>query len=156
MSADEVIGAALKVAQTVYKTVSEHPMVAVPLLIVTVIVLVLISPAGGASASRDGRRVFTTQERRRAFERAGWRCEHKNPLWMRCSNSASQGDHIYPWSKGGRTAMSNHQALCAYHNNRKSGSVPSRLYIIRLEMRRRSYFPSGESVHVEWREGAAR
>src|SRR5699024_10780838 len=50
--------------------------------------------------------------------------------------------------------MSNQQALCPFHNARKSGSVPTRMYIYRLQWRRRRYFPDGTSPQVEWRPGA--
>ena len=49
--------------------------------------------------------------------------------------------------------MSNQRALCPFHNARKSGSVPSRMYILRLQWRRRRYFPGGASPRIEWRTG---
>lgn len=134
----------------------EHPMSALPVGIAAVVGIVLGGPAGGSCSSRDPRRVFTAAERRAAFERAGLRCEHKAVLWSRCTNTPTQADHIYPWARGGRTSMSNLQALCAFHNNRKSDSVPSRFYILRLQARRRRYFPPGEAPRVEWRQGATR
>jgi len=51
--------------------------------------------------------------------------------------------------------MSNQQALCPFHNSRKSGTVPTRMYILRLQWRRRHYFPEKASTRVEWRPGAA-
>src|SRR5699024_8150081 len=134
--------------------VLDHPWILLPAAAVTLVAIVLASPAGGASETRDPQRAFTAAERREAFERAGLRCEHKPLLWHRCTNTPTQGDHIYPWSKGGRTAMSNQQALCPFHNARKSGSVPTRMYIYRLQWRRRRYFPDGTSPQVEWRPGA--
>src|SRR5690625_517019 len=133
----------------------DHPWALVPVAVVVLVVIILASPAGGASASRDPQRLFTAAERREAFERAGLRCEHKPMLWHRCTNTPTQGDHIYPWSKGGRTVMSNQQALCPFHNARKSGSVPSRTYILRLQWRRRRYFPGDVPTRVEWQAGAA-
>lgn len=150
--ADALADLALRIGSAVVA----HPESLIPVVVGCAVLIILVSPVSGSSPNRDPRRTFTSDERQRAFARAGWRCEHKNPLWMRCTNTPSQGDHIYPWSRGGRTAMSNHQALCAFHNNRKSGHVPSRLYVMALQMRRRRYFPEGESVLVEWREGAAR
>src|SRR5699024_4403465 len=88
-------------------------------------------------------------------EPAGLRCERKPLLCHRGTNTPTQGDHIYPWSKGGRTVMSNQQALCPFHNARKSGSVPSRMYILRLQWRRRRYFPGDVPTRVEWQAGAA-
>lgn len=135
--------------------VLDHPWSLVPLGGLVLALMLLAGPAGGGSDRRDPKRMFTAAERTQAFARAGLRCEHKSPLWFRCTNTPTQGDHIYPWSRGGRTAMSNQQALCAFHNNRKSGAVPSRVYIIRLQRRRRRYFPPEENLRVEWRIGAA-
>lgn len=132
-----------------------NPWPLVVLAAAALVVTILGAPAGGSSKYRDPKRMFTAAERMHAFTRAGLRCEHKSIFWSRCTNTPTQGDHIYPWSRGGRTAMSNQQALCAFHNNRKSGSVPSRAYIIRLQRRRRRYFPPGEDPRVEWRIGAA-
>jgi len=133
----------------------DHPWVLVPLAAAAMACVILASPAGGATEARDPRRAFTAAERRAAFERAGLRCEHKPLLWHRCTNTPTQGDHIYPWSRGGRTAMSNQQALCPFHNGRKSGTVPTRMHILRLQWRRRRYFPESESPRIEWRPGAA-
>lgn len=135
--------------------VLEHPWSLAPLGVLILALVLLAGPAGGGSDRRDPKRMFTAAERAQAFTRAGLRCEHKPLLWFRCTNTPTQGDHIYPWSRGGRTAMSNQQALCAFHNNRKSGAVPSRAYIIRLQRRRRRYFPPEENLRVEWRLGAA-
>lgn len=135
--------------------VLEHPWSLVPLGGLVLVLVLLAGPAGGGSDQRDPKRMFTAAERTQAFTRAGLRCEHKPLLWSRCTNTPTQGDHIDPWSRGGRTTMSNQQALCAFHNNRKSGSVPSRAYIIRLQRRRRRYFPPEEDLRVEWRLGAA-
>lgn len=133
----------------------DHPWILLPVAVAVLVCIMLASPAGGATDSRDPRRVFTAAERREAFQRAGLQCEHKPILWSRCTNTPTQGDHIYPWSKGGRTAMSNQQALCPFHNARKSGSVPTRIYIYRLQLRRRRYFPDGTSPLIEWRPGTA-
>lgn len=141
----------LHVLEAVLGVIVQHPWLLAPVAVSLLACVVLASPAGGACESRDPRRGFSAAERRAAFERAGLRCEHKSILWHRCTNTPTQGDHIYPWSCGGRTAMSNQQALCPFHNNRKSGSVPTRMYILRLQLRRRSYFPTGESPRIQWR-----
>jgi 5-methylcytosine-specific restriction endonuclease McrA len=106
---------------------------------------------GLAPVRKDPKRLFTATERMRCFQRAGNRCEHKALLLPRCSRAPEAGDHVYPHSRGGATVMSNCQALCRAHNSRKSGRVPSALYLARLERRRRSYFPPGEPVKVVWR-----
>lgn len=116
------------------------------------VMIVLVAAARrGRQVQRDPKRLFTSAERQEASRRAGGRCEHKSVIWFRCSAPGTHGDHIYPWSRGGATVMMNHQWLCAKHNLRKSDHVPSRVYIWRLERRRKSYFPQGVDPHVDWR-----
>lgn len=121
------------------------------LAIVGVMVIMVIVARRRAPIQKDPKRLFTSQERQEAARRAGGRCEHKSPLWFRCSRDGAHGDHIYPWSKGGSTTMSNHQWLCVMHNLRKSNHVPSKLYIWRLEQRRKRYFPRDIDPRVEYR-----
>lgn len=155
MNEASMLSGALHVLKAVLGVIVQHPWLLVPVAAALFVRVVLASPAGGACDVRDPRRGFTVDERRAAFERAGHRCEHKSMLWHRCTNTATQGDHIFPWSRGGRTAMSNQQALCPFHNSRKSGSVPTRMYILRLQWRRYRYFPKGESTRIQWKLGAA-
>lgn len=155
MTETPTLSSVLQVLETVLGVIIQHPWLLAPAAVSLLVCVVLASPAGGACVSRDPRRSFSAAERRAAFERAGHRCEHKSVLWHRCTNTPTQGDHIFPWSRGGRTAMSNQQALCPFHNSRKSGSVPTRMYILRLQWRRRRYFPERESPRVQWRQGAA-
>lgn len=154
MTESPMLSGVLQVLEAVLDVLVQHPWLLVPVAIGLLACVVLASPAGGACASRDPRRGFNAAERRAAFERAGLRCEHKSILWHRCSNTPTQGDHIFPWSRGGRTTMSNQQALCPFHNSRKSGSVPTRIYILRLQWRRRRYFPEDISARVQWKPGA--
>ena len=62
-------------------------------------------------------RVFSEQMKRRVYEKQ----EHKCAI---CGNvfdfADMQGDHIVPWSKGGRTVEDNLQMLCSTCNNDKS------------------------------------
>ena len=155
MTGAPMLSGILHVLEAVLGVIVQHPWLVAPVAVSLLVCVVLASPAGGACESRDPRRGFTVAERRAAFERAGLRCEHKAILWHRCTNTPTQGDHVFPWSRGGRTAMSNQQALCPFHNARKSGAVPTRMYILRLQCRRRRYFPEAESARVRWRPGAA-
>lgn len=154
MTGAPMLSGVLHVLEAVLGVIVQYPWLLAPVAVALLGCVVLASPAGGACSSRDPRRGFTVAERRAAFERAGHRCEHKAIFWHRCTNTPTQGDHIYPWSRGGRTAMSNQQALCPFHNSRKSGSVPTRIYILRLQWRRRRYFPDGVSPRIQWRPGA--
>lgn len=155
MTGAPMLSGVLHMLEAVHGVIVQHPWLLAPVAIVLLVSMVLASPAGGGCGSRDPRRGFTVAERRAAFERARLRCEHKAIFWHRCTNTPTQGDHIYPWSRGGRTAMSNQQALCPFHNSRKSGTVPTRLYILRLQWRRRRYFPDEISPRIQWRPGAA-
>ena len=68
----------------------------------------------------DARRTFSRPEVRRVWERQGrvcTLCERSIPFDL------MHGDHIHPWSKSGRTALENCQALCGSCNLRK-GSQP--------------------------------
>ncbi len=62
-------------------------------------------------------RSFTDNMKREAYER-------QNGLCPKCGNhfeiSEMQGDHITPWSQGGKTVAENCQMLCADCNRRKS------------------------------------
>ncbi|WP_414689498.1 HNH endonuclease [Nocardioides sp.] len=87
--------------------------------------------------------------------RAGGRCE--GPLFLvvgRCREEAKEVDHIYPWSKGGPTVVSNGQALCRGHNRRKSNARPPWWYVLALERRRAGYCPPGVDVRVRARMSA--
>jgi len=97
----------------------------------------------------DVLRGFRFDARRIVLGRAGNRCE--GPLfvaWGRCQGEAEEVDHVYPWSKGGSTVVSNGQALCRRHNRSKSNQTPSWWYVLSLERRRRQYFPIGDEVRV--------
>lgn len=98
-----------------------------------------------AHAPRDPVRLFSPEQKAAASRRCGGRCEHKPMLWLRCSASGTAGDHIVPWSRGGRTVPSNLQMLCTRHNSRKSNKYPSLLYRWRLARRRRHYRVAGYS-----------
>ena len=81
--------------------------------------------------------------------RAAGRCEAGLVLvWGRCRQAATEVDHVYPWSKGGATVVSNGQALCRDHNRRKSNATPPWWYVWSLERRRRAYFPGDADIRV--------
>lgn len=47
--------------------------------------------------------------------------------WSGCGKKVTwseyEADHVYPWSKGGKTTVENGQVLCSTHNKKKSSSV---------------------------------
>jgi hypothetical protein len=126
----------------------------VPILVlVGVLLLLLTSPMPGRGPRpflpRDAWRGFRFAARRTVLTRAGGRCESPMLLgWGRCRENATEVDHIYPWSKGGPTVVSNGQALCRRHNRRKSSLRPPWWYVLSLERRRAGYFLPGVDVRV--------
>lgn len=134
---------------------SEQFVVAAFVAAVILFVVVLGRLRRGAREQRDPQRVFTAAQRQAMFRRAGGQCEHKRMILPRCTAAPTHADHIFPWSRGGATVLSNGQALCARHNLAKSNKVPSSFYIWRLESRRRRYFDDPREVRVEYRLGVA-
>ena len=122
-------------------------------LIPTVVLLVALSfpmlRRGPNSSNRDVGRGFKYGPRRTVLARAGERCEAPGFLvWGRCSSPAVEVDHVFPWSRGGPTVVTNGQALCSAHNRAKGAVNPPWWYVLGLERRRRSYFPEGADVRV--------
>lgn len=96
---------------------------------------------------KDPKRLFSSEQRRIGFTRAGRRCEMDGLLvFTRCRRAAEHGDHWIPHSKGGMTNMENFVAACAICNLAKSNRTPSRLETFRLESRRQRYFPDSVPV----------
>lgn len=116
-----------------------------------VLALLALAKVLVAPPTRDTQRLFTTEQRLEIARRAGGRCEATGGVGRRCPAPGSQADHVYPWSKGGYTIVSNGQWLCAKDNNLKRATIPSPWYRWRLERRRRGYFPPGSDVRVSWR-----
>ena len=104
---------------------------------------------GPNSSTRDVWRGFKYAPRQTVLSRASGRCEGAAFIaWGRCSSPAVQVDHVFPWSRGGPTVVSNGQALCAGHNRSKGAMTPPWWYVLSLERRRRAYFPQGADVRV--------
>lgn len=64
-------------------------------------------------------RAFTPAMKQKAYERQDGICPHCNATF---DISDMEGDHIDPWSKGGRTEEGNCQMLCRPCNRRKSST----------------------------------
>ena len=67
-------------------------------------------------------RTFTEAQKHRAYERQGHKCPYcvADGIDTEYDYSDMQGDHIVPWSQGGRTVDENLQMLCRKCNNSKS------------------------------------
>ena len=63
-------------------------------------------------------RAFTESQKRAAYERQEGVC---SVCKQRFTFEEMQGDHITPWSKGGKTVPENCKMLCAECNRRKGG-----------------------------------
>ena len=127
-----------------------------PLLItVLAVLIVLMAPLPGrgpVSSRKDEWRSFKFAARRAVMDRAGGRCEAPALIvWGRCSEKATDADHIYPWSRGGPTIVSNGQALCRRHNLSKGSLPPPWWLVLGLERRREAYVPRGMAVRVSAR-----
>lgn len=66
-------------------------------------------------------RAFSDAQKRRAYEKQGHKCPCcvKNGIDTEYAYEDMQGDHIIPWSQGGRTVDDNLQMLCQKCNNDK-------------------------------------
>lgn len=62
-------------------------------------------------------RTFSEKDKVTMYNRQGGKC---NLCGKPCELSAMQGDHVIPWSKGGKTTLDNGQMLCASCNLSKS------------------------------------
>ncbi|WP_422759059.1 HNH endonuclease [Paenarthrobacter sp. C1] len=113
-------------------------------------IFVLIYAARAAARNRpvatDPSRLFSQAQRNEGFARAGGRCELDGFFFTRCKGKAHHGDHHFPWSRGGSTSMTNFVAACARCNTSKGSKIPSAWATMRMEARRRKYFPQGVPV----------
>ena len=62
-------------------------------------------------------RAFPESIKRSVYERQGGICAK---CGKRCDISEMEGDHITPWSEGGKTTVENCQMLCKTCNRKKS------------------------------------
>ena len=144
----------VSVTDTVLPSLLDGLRPMLPLLAVVGVLLLLLScPLPGRGPRmfqrRDTWRGFRFAARRAVLDRAGGRCEGPVVLaWGRCRAQASEVDHVYPWSRGGPTIVSNGQALCRAHNKRKSNLRPPWWYVLSLERRRAGYLPPGTEARV--------
>ena len=69
-------------------------------------------------------RAFPEAMKRRVYEKQGHKCPFcvRNGVEKEYAFEEMQGDHIVPWSKGGKTVEDNLQMLCSKCNNDKSNA----------------------------------
>ena len=121
----------------------------IPLAIAGLVISFPMPGRGPRVRRRDVWRGFKFRTRATVLERAGGRCEAGMFFGVgRCPSAAVEVDHVFPYSKGGPTIVSNGQALCRDHNRRKRDLMPPWWYVLSLERRRRAYFPAGVDVRV--------
>jgi 5-methylcytosine-specific restriction endonuclease McrA len=97
-----------------------------------------------ASIPRDPVRRFARADKAVILTHAGGRCERHGWINGRCRlTDGLEADHVHPHSKGGRTSLTNGQALCKRHNRQKSAHVPYGWELKRLANRRLAYYPPG-------------
>ena len=65
-------------------------------------------------------RSFSDNQKREAYERQKGICPKCTPPNNHYKIEEMQGDHIIPWSKGGKTIADNCQMLCSKYNREKS------------------------------------
>lgn len=132
-----------------WQTIGPLLQFVVPLVVVGAVLAFPMPGRGPVSRRRDPWRTFKFGARATVMERAGGRCESSLFLaWGRCGDPAVEADHVFPYSKGGPTVVSNGQALCRSHNRRKGSMTPPWWDVLALEKRRRAYFPEGSDVRV--------
>lgn len=92
--------------------------------------------------TRDDRRLYTAEERRRIGARAGWRCEHV-ANGERCTHAGDarwmHAHHVIPWAAGGRTTLDNAAWYCSLHNGRVGDRMPTRAELDALYRSRAGY-----------------
>lgn len=64
----------------------------------------------------QGPRTFSKGMKERKYQEQGGRCPH---CGKQCTYGEMEGDHVVPYSKGGKTEYSNLQMLCAPCNRSK-------------------------------------
>ncbi|MCL6424372.1 HNH endonuclease [Brachybacterium sp. JHP9] len=133
----------------------EHPGVLIgALLIAAVAIAAAVSALRPGEGMRDPVRMYSAEQRREGFDRAGHRCEMSTFGILRCQRPAQHADHFWPWSRGGATSMRNLVAACSRHNTSKGASMPSSWTRRRITRRRAHYFPE-EAARIpgQWYAG---
>lgn len=128
---------------------AENPTVLLAVLAVIVLVIVVRAVRARMPVTQDPQRMYTPEQRKEMFARAGGQCEYTGLLpWTRCRKPAEHADHLFPWSRGGATTLANGVASCARHNTSKGAKVLPAWQVRALVRRRRRYYPAGVDTAV--------
>ncbi|MBG0738670.1 HNH endonuclease [Paeniglutamicibacter antarcticus] len=133
-------------ASQVTALTTENPVPLVVAAAIVVLAYVGRAVARNRPVATDPSRLFSAVQRTEGFARAAGRCELEGFFFTRCKGKAHHGDHHFPWSKGGSTSMVNFVAACARCNTSKGAKIPTAWATMRMEARRRKYFPQGVTV----------
>jgi hypothetical protein len=125
----------------------------VPMIVATLLVALSVMVRARAifwqQAARDPVRLFSRSDKSLIVARAGGRCEHHHLMLGRCRVTQNlEADHVHPFSRGGRAAIANGQALCQRHNRLKGARIPWGWELKRLARRRALYFPAHTNTGV--------
>lgn len=88
-------------------------------------------------------------------------CEHTDTrTGDRCRNRWQEGDHFYDYGKGGATTNKNLVGACKWHNDPRNPTLKRKdaeVERLKIESRRKSYFPPNKDVSVgAWRNTGLR
>lgn len=130
-------------------SVGDNPAAVLAVLGAIVLVLIVRAVRARMPVAQDPQRMYSPDQRKEAFRRAGGQCEYTGLLpWTRCHKPAEHADHLFPWSRGGATTLGNCVASCARHNTSKGAKVLPAWQVRALVRRRRRYFPAGVDTAV--------
>lgn len=147
LSATVILHSVLHAASQVY--VREPALMTLATIFVALSVMAKARAIFWQQAARDPVRRFSRSDKSLIVGRAGNRCEHHGLILGRCRATQNlEADHVHPFSRGGRTAVANGQALCQGHNRRKGARIPWGWELKRLARHRTLYFPAGANTAV--------
>ena len=147
--AGDWIGTAVESARQWVTSLLDEPALFLTAVAVVAIIAAVRAVRARMPVSQDPQRMYSSDQRKEAFRRAGGQCEYTGALpWSRCRKPAEHADHLYPWSRGGATTLVNCVASCARHNTSKGAKILPAWQVRALVRRRRHYFPAGVDTAV--------
>ena len=94
------------------------------LLTSSLILLLALAFIAWSKPKKDSFRFFSSMQKNIIWERSKGKCElcGIKLVPFKGRESSFEADHILAWSKGGKTTLSNAQALCKKCNRKKSNN----------------------------------